>query len=65
VIYVIRITKQEALELNKKYKVPFGENGISHTYSGRHHKYYLCEVARNLRNYSKVHDSKITHVRGD
>lgn len=62
---MIQITKQEALELNKKYHVPFGENGISHTYSGRRHKYYLCEVARNLKSYHKIHDSKITPTRGD
>ena len=62
---MIQITKQEALELNKKYKIPFGENGISRTYSGRRHKYYLCEVARNLRQYHKVHDSKIHPLRED
>lgn len=61
---MLQITKQEAIELNKRYKIPFGENGISRTYSGRHHKYYLCELEKNLRNYHKVHDSKITHLRG-
>lgn len=62
---MIQITKQEALELNKKYGVPFGENGISRTYSGRRHKYYLCEVARNMKGYHYIHDSKITPVRDD
>lgn len=61
---MIKITQQEALQLNKEYGVPFGEDGISHTYSGKKHKYYLCEFARNMRFYHKVHDPKITFVRG-
>lgn len=61
---MIQITKQEALQLNTQYKVPFGENGLFRTVS-RKHKYYLSETARNLRLYHKVHDHHIHQIGRD
>lgn len=41
--------------LTKKKNVPFGENGVSHTY-GHRRTYYLCSNQNNLKlleNYRK------------
>ena len=41
--------------LTKNKGVPFGENGVSHTY-GHNRTYYLCESKNNillLENYRK------------
>ena len=54
---MIKITKEEATMLNKKYGVPFQENGISHTYT-RYKHYYLCENKKNLSCLSKVRSQK-------
>lgn len=45
---MIKISKEEALKLNKEHGVKFGENGISHTH-GHHKNYYLTESEYNLR----------------
>lgn len=49
---MIKISKEEALKLNKEYGVKFGENGISHTH-GHHKNYYLTESEYNLRTLLK------------
>ena len=49
---MIKITKKDALKLNKEYGVKFGENGISRTH-GHHKKYYLTESEYNLRSLLK------------
>lgn len=46
-IKIVLITKQEAMILNRKYKIPFGEDGISHTYT-KSRKYYICENKYNI-----------------
>lgn len=51
---MIKISKEIAHKLNKDYGVPFGENGISHTYSCRKKSYYLCESKRNMDKYKKI-----------
>ena len=43
---ILEISKKLAIKLNKEYKVPFGENGIS-TSKTSHKKYYICESKRN------------------
>lgn len=58
---MIQITQKEALQLNKEYKVPFGENGLFKTRSGKK-KYYLSETARNMRLFHKVHDCHIHSI---
>lgn len=50
---MIKISKQEAMKLNKEYKIPFGENGISHSWSKYTH-YYLCEGRKNLACLDKI-----------
>ena len=55
---MVLISKAESKELNKKYKIKFGENGISHTYSRNPH-YYLCESPRNMGALNKLRQSKI------
>lgn len=47
---MIKISKEIAHKLNRDYGVPFGENGISHTYSGKKKSYYLCESKRNIQS---------------
>ena len=48
---MIKISKEIAHKLNNDYGVPFGENGISHTYSGKKKSYYLCESKRNMEKF--------------
>lgn len=49
---VIRITKNEAIQL-QKMGIVIGTNGISHTY-GHHKTYYLCESVNNLECLKKL-----------
>lgn len=53
---MIKISSQEAKELNKIFKIPYGENGISvHGKSkikGKSH--YLCESKYNLKCINKI-----------
>lgn len=54
---MIKITKEEAKYLASK-GVPYGENGISRTYS--HHKhYYIAETNRNTKLLSDYKKSRI------
>lgn len=52
VIFIIVISKEEALQLNKK-GVPFGVDGMSTTKT-RHKKYYLTELKKNLELLKKI-----------
>lgn len=54
---MIRITKAEAMELNKR-GIPWHENGICRTYSARHH-YYLSETRRNLNMLENLRSEKV------
>ena len=55
---MIKISKEDALKLNKEHGVPFGENGISRTHS--HHKhYYLCESEYNIRSLLKFSSNDV------
>lgn len=49
---MIKISREDALKLNKEYGVKFGENGISHSH-GHHKNYYLTESEYNLRSLLK------------
>lgn len=53
---MILIAKEVAHKLNKEYGVPFGENGISKSGTGR--KFYLCESKYNLNALKKLTDRK-------
>ena len=53
---IVDITKQEAHALHKE-GVPFGEGGISHTYTS-HRRYFLCESKKNLRLLDKLRNIK-------
>lgn len=53
---MILIAKEVAHKLNKEYGVPFGENGISKSGTGR--KYYLCESKYNMSALKKLTDRK-------
>ena len=55
---ILSISKNEALKLNKEYNVPFGENGISHTYAKYHH-YFLCPSGYNLSALDKIRKDRI------
>lgn len=44
---MIKIQKEVAKKLNKEYKIPYKEGGISKT-SSKHPTYYLCESEYNL-----------------
>ena len=55
---IVLITKQEMEYLTKVKKVPFGENGVSHTY-GHHRTYYLCENRNNMRFLNEYRNSRI------
>ena len=46
---MIKISREDALKLNKEYGVKFGENGISRTH-GHKKNYYLTESEYNLRS---------------
>lgn len=58
---MIQITKQEAMALLKK-GIGFTEGGISRTYS-KHHHYFLCETAKNLRELKKIREEKVLYER--
>lgn len=49
---MVSITKSEARELNSRYKIRYGENGISKSGTGRH--YYLCESEWNMKKLNKL-----------
>lgn len=51
---MIKISKDVAHKLNRDYGVPFGEGGISHTYSGKSRTYYLCEREKNMKSYHNL-----------
>lgn len=55
---IVKITKNEMEYLIKVKKVPFGENGVSHTY-GHHRTYYLCENRNNMRYLNEYRNSRI------
>lgn len=46
---MIKISREDAMKLNKEYGVKFGENGISRTH-GHHKHYYLTESEYNLHS---------------
>lgn len=50
---MVKISKKEAMILNEEYKIPFAENGISHTWS-KYKNYYLCEGKRNMACLEKI-----------
>ena len=52
-IKIVQITKQEAMILNRDYKIRYAENGISHTYT-KNRKYYLCERTYNINALEKI-----------
>lgn len=41
------------MELHNDYKIPFGENGISHTWA-KYRNYYLCEGRKNMVCLDKI-----------
>ena len=55
---MVKISKAEAIELNKRFNVPYSENGISHTWT-RYKHYYLCENKRNLNCLDKIRKEKV------
>lgn len=55
---MVKISKNEAMVLNKVYKIPFEENGISHTWSKYRH-YYLCEGRKNMAYLDKIRRKQI------
>lgn len=57
---LVKISKEEAMELNKRFNVAYGENGISHTYT-RYQHYYLCENKRNMNCLEKIRKEKISN----
>ena len=59
-MFLIKISKEEAMELNKRFNVAYGENGISHTYT-RYQHYYLCENKRNMNCLEKIRKEKISN----
>ena len=54
---MIKISKNEAKILHDKYKIQFGENGISHSWSKYHH-YYLCEGRKNMSCLEKIRNKQ-------
>lgn len=57
---MIKISKEDAIKLNKEYGIRFGENGISHTCSchGNRKTYYLCTNSKNISIYNKIQSQK-------
>lgn len=55
---ILGISKNEALKLNKEYNVPFGENGISRTYSKYKH-YFLAPTRDNINALEKIRKDRI------
>jgi hypothetical protein len=58
---LVKISKQEALKLNKDYGVPFGENGISHSWAKYQH-YYLCEGRKNIACLEKIRRKQLVET---
>lgn len=58
---MIKISKKDALKLNKEYGIMFGENGISHTCSCHRNRktYYLCANRKNMDAYNKIQAQKM------
>lgn len=54
---LLKISDIEAKELNKM-GIPYGEGGISHTYTRKKH-YFLCEAKKNLEMLSKLRQKNI------
>lgn len=54
---LVDITKREAHILNKKYGVPFKDDGISHSYT-KHKKFYLCPSQRNMKALNDLRTKK-------
>ena len=54
---MVDITKREAHILNKKYGVPFKDDGISHSYT-KHKKFYLCPSPRNMKALNDLRTKK-------
>lgn len=52
------IDKNEAHILNKKYNVPWRDNGISTSHSKHGKKYYLCENRTNLNALNEIRGVK-------
>lgn len=46
------------MKLHNDYKIPFGENGISHTWA-KHTHYYLCENRNNVKYLNKIHADEL------
>ena len=55
---MIQISKETAHKLNAEYGVPFKDDGISHSYSKRGKKYYLCESKRIMGALNKLLNTK-------
>ena len=51
---MIKISKKEALTLNKEYGVVYGSGGLVHDIKRRH--YYLCENKDNLAALNTVRE---------
>lgn len=50
---LIKISKSDAIKLNKDYGIPYGNNGISHTVSNVR-TYYLCESEYNMKMLRRI-----------
>ena len=54
-IFIIQISKEEALILSKKYRIKFGSyGGISTTHTKKHKKYFLTESTENMKCLSQI-----------
>jgi hypothetical protein len=58
---LLRISKEEAKILYKEHNVPFGENGISHTWAKNRH-YYLCESDKNMNKLEKIRRKQLVET---
>lgn len=54
---LIKISKKEALTLNKECGVVYGSGGLSHDIKRRH--YFLCENKDNLDALNTVRESNL------
>ena len=53
-IIIIPITKKEAQTLNKEYRVPFHDYGISSTRTKHKKKFYLTATRTNIDALNKI-----------
>ena len=53
-IIIIPITKKEAQTLNKEYKIPFHDYGISSTRTKHNKKFFLTVTRTNVNALNKV-----------